>query len=258
MILTWAGTQIGFTPNNLRFSWGHSSIKNEAGFVVGLKGFCNVPEAYLYMTGATDALGQANAKVQMDALFAQSKNTVGDLKFLNDDGSDTTTVQYVADSEGQMVTWDSLEWSNMPGAQYSTFRAFSCSFSWRLNLLSSYQRANLLVDWSEEITVEGGLSQFVSHLPVNSTTVEQQITSSALLWFITQTGSAEGYSFLPAANLPVYNTTPPLKRQSVKANSGKRVGQNAIVNRMRSWNYYFELASPTPPTPSVTLWTAPF
>lgn len=252
MRLMFGADVIGTAPNNVRFSWTTSAIKNEAGYVVALAGTCDLTEGWLLPSS------QADAKTKMDALFALSKTQRKDLKFLNDDDSDTTTAVATADTEGG-VTWDRLTWDDSPGAQYLTHRRFTAAFSWRVSLLDSWQRDNLLMDWREKIEVSGGLPEGVVHRPVNRDTAVIQITSTALVWAVTQDGHAVGYQHLPAANGPCLAagaTVLPKSKRVVEV-GGDRVG-DALRNRRREWTYTFETIGATPPAPTVTQWTQPF
>lgn len=249
MKLKWGADDVGTASNNVRFTWTTTAIKNEAGFVVALAGMCEVTEGYLIVSG------QADAKTKMDALFASSKGRRKDLKFLNDDDSDTTTVITNAGSEGG-VYWDRLTWDDSPGAQYATFRQFTAAWSWRVNLLDSWQQANLLMDWREKIEISGGLPEFVIHRPVNSSTAVKQVTSDALVWTVVQTGHAVGYQFLPAANTPCLDIAH-CKSRSTPEIGGDRVG-DAIRNRRREWTYVFELAATSAPAPTLKQWDQPF
>lgn len=249
MKLQFGGVDIGTASNNVRFAWTTTSIKNEAGYVVALAGACEVVEGYLLVAG------QADAKAKMDALFAESKTQRRDLKFLNDDNTDTTTVIATADTEGG-VTWDRLTWTDAPGAQYATFRQFTAAWSWRVDLTDSWQKANLLMDWREKIDIAGGLPEFVIHRPVNRSTPVKQVTSTALVWTVVQTGHAVGYQHLPAANGPVLDIVH-CKARSVTEVGGDRVG-DALRNRRREWSYTFELAGTAAPVAAVTQWTQPF
>lgn len=249
MKLQYGGTDIGTPSNNVRFAWTTTAVKNEAGYVVALAGSCEVVEGYLLVSN------QADAKTKMDTLFAESKKQRLNLKFLNDDGSDTTTV--IANSTTESgVTWDRLTWDDSPGAQYATFRAFTAAWSWRVSLLDTWQQSNLLMDWREKIDIAGGLPEFVIHRPVNRSTPIKQITSTALVWRVTQTGHAVGYQFLPAANAPCLDIVH-CRDRNITEVGGDRIG-DSIRNRRREWSYQFELAGTSAPAPTVTQWTQPF
>lgn len=248
MKLMWGADQVGNANNGTRFVWGHTAVKNAAGFVMSLRGRCVVTDGVLTFDG------QAAAKAAMDTLFASSKGQKRNLRFLNDDLSQSTTSIDTANTEGG-VYWDALTWTDAPGGQYATFRQFTAEFSWEVVNLDTWQKANVLVDYSETVTVEGGIDAFVTHRPVNQTTAVQQVTSAAPVWVVTQSGYAVGWEQLPAANAPLLNTVPPLKVKRVTTRGAERTGDNLRRKRV-DWLYVMECV--TSPSVAPNQWTAAF
>lgn len=248
MKLMWGDDQIGTANSGTRFVWGHTARKNAAGFVMSLMGKCTVTDAVLLFDG------QAAAKTAMDALYAASKGQRRNLRFLNDDNTASTNSIDNSATEGG-VYWDALTWTDAPGGQFATFRQFTAEFSWEVVNLTSWQQANVLMDYGETVTIEGGLNAFVTHRPVNRNTAVQQVTTEAKVWTVTVSGFAVGWGQLPSANAPPSNTSPPLKAKRVTERSGERTGDN-VRRRRVEWTYQLEYV--TAPSVSPAQWTTAF
>lgn len=145
--------------------------------------------------------GQADCKTKMDAIEAALKTDGQDLKFLNDDGSDSTnSVANSATLGGTRCTgW---KWDESPrGAQFLTARFLTVTFEYRLLMTGLTGR---LLDWSETVEIDNAQPRLAENEAVNGVAAEILETIALPVNRATQTGYAVG-----ATAMPVYATVAP-------------------------------------------------
>jgi len=197
-----------------KFVWRHWAMLDAAGRVYGHQHDASFGEL------AFACASQANCKSKMDAVEAAFYTPYGDLLVLNDDGTNTTNCVASAGTL-QGVRPMSLTWDDRPGAQFTTWRSYSASFSWETRLAGL--PAGFLLEYSESVTVQGGTPLKIVREPINVLTsvADEFVVIPKQKYVVTQRGRAVGLSSYPAGlvGIPLYpnpnsnpiTTTSPMK-----------------------------------------------
>lgn len=145
--------------------------------------------------------GQADCKTKMDAIDAALEVGGKDLKFLNDDASDSANSVANADTLGgtRCVRWT---WDPDPrGAQFLTARFLTAVFEYRVAFSGLTGR---LLDFSETVVLDNRAARYAVNEAVNDVNAEILLTVNKPAKRATQTGFAVG-----ALAYPVYATVAP-------------------------------------------------
>jgi hypothetical protein len=145
--------------------------------------------------------GQADAKTKMDAIEVLLKADGKDLKFLNDDGSNSTNSVTTASTLGgtRCTGW---AWLPEPrGAQFQTGRFLRVTFEYRVAFSGLTGR---LADYSETVEIDNALPRYAVNEAVNGVAAEILQTIALPVNRATQRGFAVGVT-----GYPVYATVAP-------------------------------------------------
>jgi hypothetical protein len=250
--LFFGGFQLG-DMNASNIAPRRTLLKNAAGIGIGFE--------YEYTANCSFTVtGQADCKTKMDAVEAALKKEAVDLFFYNDDGTATTNSQTTATTLNG-VRCVNLVWDPTPGGQFATWRAFSCTFTWIIKFVntgSPSYTAPLLVDFDETVMLDNPLPGYVVLEAINDVPPKAFFTVQQPKATGTQTGFAVGLSARAGVNpyplpaVPLFNTTPPLKKHPLTYKTPERQGDQYWKYRIE-WRYEYD--SPVPLIAVPTLWT---
>jgi hypothetical protein len=233
MRLLFNGTQIGET-NAAKVVPARTLLRNARGLGYGFQWAVDV-EAYLTLTDNAAVTSQ-----RMEAVEAALGGQVGgDLVFQYDDHTPTIHNWLTADTfTGVRCT--TLTWDGRPGAQFRTWRSFTCRFEWEELLPVS---AGFLLDFQETVRIRGGVPAGVVNECVNNQPPRYRPTVDQTKWFATQSGRAVGLSAYPNAELylPLWPTSAPLKDRDITKVSPEAKGDPVKYRGYEvRWSYEYE------------------
>lgn len=245
--LYWAGSPLSTAANGCRFSWEKTGVRNTANLIVSYQYTVNVSN------GMITGVNGADVRAKMAALEAGVSGATGaaqgnDLVYYLDDGSVSANSVLAANClEGPYL--DQLVWTDEPGAQYVTHKKFACRFTFVRSILTTLQQGAVLTDFTETVSVSGGVAQFVIQSYLNAppdrvnTVYQTPVT-------IVQSGSATGFMFKPSPPAALFPGD--LVEAATTFDGGHRRGNN-LMDRTRTWNYVMRRV--TMPADAIYLWT---
>lgn len=243
MRLLFGGVQLG-VRNAARLSPARSLLRNKADLGYGFRWAVDV-DAYLVLADAN-----ADTTAQMAAVETALAAASGDLKFLYDDDTDTRHA-WLSATTFTGVRCTALTWTAAPGAQFRTWRSFTCRFEWEEIFSLS---AGFLLDFTEKVRIRGGVPAFVVNEFVNNVPPQKRGTVDRTKWSATQAGRAAGLSQYPVPALFAPLWAGDLQDQDVERTTPERKGDPARHRGYEvSWTYSFEAAAPLVGLPA--LWT---
>lgn len=231
MRVVYQGVQLGDT-NAARFTWGRRWQYGQDDRLTGWEHEATFGEI------AFAVAGQADCFTKMAAIEVALSLPGGNLLVQNDDNSDSVNAVYSAATFGG-VRPVFLTWDDRPGAQFHTWRSYSCGFRWRT--MAAGVTTATLSEFSESVTVEGGTPRQVVQEPINELTssADEFITIPKQKYVVTQRGRAVGVLANP--NLAVI--APPLypnpRTNPVTRTSPQRVG-GLFTGYAVEWLYQWE------------------
>jgi hypothetical protein len=244
MRLLFAGSQIGYTFAS-RILPARTLLRDRADRGYGFR-WTLTCDGYLKLTD-----NQADTTAQMNNLEAVLRTATGDLKFQYDDNTDTPNAWLTADTfTGVRCT--NLTWTNRNGAEFRTFRSFSCQFEWEeiFPLTAGY-----LLDFTETVRSSGGVPGYVTNEAVNGVPPQSAGTVLLTKWTATQSGRAVGLSTYPLPGIAPFvfgATSPPLKSQDFGRTTPERKGDVAKYRGYEvAWAYQYESATPLVGVPNL-------
>lgn len=241
MRVLYGGVQLG-DANCARFSWGRQALTGADRMVHGFANFAEFGEISFAVNG------QADAATKMAVVETILAFPYGDLLVKNDDNSNSVnSVLSAATVDGVRPTL--LKWSDKPGAQFHTWRSFACGFGWETELAGL--TADLLVEFTESVTVQGGTPLTRVREPINVavSAADEIVVVPKQKYVVTQTGRAAGRFGPPdlgviAPPLFAFPSLNPITRTTPKKLGG------AYRDHAVEWTYAWEfgdlLALPLP------------
>jgi hypothetical protein len=241
------GVQIG-DANAARFTWTRQLAYNAGESRVGFEYQANFGEI------AFACNGQADAAIKMAAVETALSLAGGDLIVQNDDNVTSSVNSVLSAATFGGVKPVSLTWDDRPGAQFHTWRSYSCGFRW--TVLAAGVTTATLDDFSETVTVRGGNALRVVNEPINTpvSAVDEFVTRPKQKYVITQQGFAVGILDYPNLSLiapPLYAAPP---QNPISLTAPRPVGAGAYRGYRAEWTYTWEFGA-LASFPLPNLWT---
>ncbi len=178
---------------------------------------------------------QAGLTVDLNALTNAFSVDGYDLVLYDNNGAPTHHALYSAQCNGGTRVLNPPQFPDGTGAQYSTYRTFSCSIAGEVPLITG----NVVTKFHETIEQEGTGGPVTVFIPVAQGTWVKQQTSATSTFKIVQSGSLETLYFPGSAPGPLF---PDAEHQQLRrisrANGTMRNGR--FYNFPLSWSYTFE------------------
>lgn len=240
MLVTYGGTQLG-DVGATRFTWGRSLLVNKADIGYGFKVVANFPEVFFRCANYSDCLRR------MANIEAATGSPGGDLIVRDLEGNMTTNAVNSSETVNG-VRCTNFTWLDKPGAQFLTYRVYTCSFEWETVFPDT---RDMLVSFSEKLVRTGGEPEIVILEPINALPVAQ-VTVPMKGFRAVQEGSAVGLRRRPNP----LQIAPPIwpdamVQKTITEISAERLG---YIGRNFGVQWRYEYVSATNLAGSVTEW----
>lgn len=195
------------------------------------------------VTGRLEGESQAALRSAINDLELALAYDGQDLGLFHNDGSPSAHGVYNAETLGGVRVVKPPEYGDSRGAEYATYRTFSCAFEWQL-----HDSGIGLLSWVESVTLGGG-GPLLAHVQTLHGLPQKQQLAESVPYTASQSGSAVGHLSYPSPPPPLWPLDL-IKAPEIGRKAPKRYGA-ALLEWEVSWQYQFESVYPMLGYPTV-------